>query len=162
MCTHTRQASFFSSASQDLPFEIAGAPRPSSGGPVGGGGGASGADWSVPPPQSVGVGGVGMGPFAGGMGGAAHQNNQQHHMHAQQNMQQQAPQQQRMPQPQPQMGGAKVMSLADIEAQMLVGSQQRHPQQNQHQQSQQQQVFLMQWTALLISNACTGVVFSIL
>eukprot|EP00277_Geminigera_cryophila_P039072 CAMPEP_0173104026 /NCGR_PEP_ID=MMETSP1102-20130122/38875_1 /TAXON_ID=49646 /ORGANISM="Geminigera sp., Strain Caron Lab Isolate" /LENGTH=150 /DNA_ID=CAMNT_0013999223 /DNA_START=147 /DNA_END=596 /DNA_ORIENTATION=- len=30
------KASFFSSASQDLPFEIAGAPRPSSGGPVGG------------------------------------------------------------------------------------------------------------------------------
>jgi hypothetical protein len=74
------KASFFESASHDM-LHTAG-PRFKSGAPVGGGGaggpgtpGALGSnvpgvptDWSMPVAQSVGVGGVGMGPFGVGVG----------------------------------------------------------------------------------------------
>ena len=77
------KASFFESASHDM-LHTAG-PRFKSGAPVGGGGAAGPAtpgalgsnvpgvagvptDWSMPVAQSVGVGGVGIGPFGVGVG----------------------------------------------------------------------------------------------
>ena len=144
------KASFFSSAAQDLP--VTGAQRHSA---VGGAStiGAPSSDWSVPTPQSVGVGGVGMGPFAGGVGAvqAGNHQSQQHGLHMPQQQQQPQPQQQQptyqMHAPPPQNGGGKVMSLADIEAQMMSSQQQpqqppppQQQQQQQHQHPQRQQL----------------------